>query len=380
MKIINKLFLLVTLGFLTFGCSTEKEGFTITGTVVNIEDIDTVILYGNKNDTLAIAPIIDNAFKLEGIVTQPTESYIIAADRKISIPIILENDDYQATCNGKISYATGGNLNTVVNKFSATKAYTDAVKDLIVTSEVVFKDFETFNKEQVENARTKYRAKEKVVKDIIKLHQESVLNGDYPTLAKLFTLKSYQDSKSIPFEERLTMLDDYEKELGTNKIIETLRNNYKKSIERQKMLASVAVGKSYKDVIGISINSEELKLSDVIKNNKYTLLDFWASWCGPCRGEFPHLKKAYNKYNVDGFEIFALSIDEKREAWIKASETEQLPWLNIIDLDGFKAKGIQEYGVRGIPANFLIDTNGIIVATNLRGFGLDEALKELFKK
>ncbi len=371
--------MLVILGFLTLGCSTEKEGFTINGTVVNIEDIDTVILYGTKNDTLAIAPIIENAFKLEGKVTQPTESYLMAAGRKIQISIILENDDYQATCDGRISYATGGDLNTIVNKFSVTKEYTDAVIDLYETSDIVFKDFEKLNKEQVESARAKYRAKDKVVRDIVKLHQESVLNGDYPTLAKLFTLKANQDTKSISFEERLTKLDAYEKELGENETIEALRSQYKKSIEREKMLASVAVGKSYKDVMGVTPDGDELKLSDVIKNNKYTLLDFWASWCGPCRGEFPHLKKAYKKYKADGFEIYALSIDEKRDAWLKASEKEQLPWLNIVDLDGFKAKGIQEYGIRGIPANYLIDTNGIIVATNLRGFGLDDMLKTFFK-
>lgn len=372
--------MLVTLGFLTLACSTTKEEFTITGTVVNIEDINTVVLYSTKNDTLAIAPIIDNAFTLQGKVTQPTESYLMAAGRKIQIPIILENDDYQATCDERVSYATGGELNTIVNKYLATKTYTDALKDLYATSEIVFKDFEKLNKEQIESARAKYRAKEQVVKDIAKLHQESVLNGDYPTLAKLFTLKANQDTKSISFEERLTKLDTYEKELGKNETVDDLRSQYKKSIEREKMLASVAVGKSYKDVMGVTPDGVELKLSDVIKNNKYTLLDFWASWCAPCRGEFPHLKKAYKKYKNDGFEIYALSIDKKRDAWLKASDDEQLPWLNIVDLDGFKAKGITDYGIRGIPANYLIDTNGIIIATNLRGFGLDESLKGFFKK
>jgi thiol-disulfide isomerase/thioredoxin len=152
--------------------------------------------------------------------------------------------------------------------------------------------------------------------------------------------------------------------------------------ETQEIQASVAPGKQFKEVIGQTQDGKELKLSDVIAKNKYTLLEMWASWCGPCRGEFPHLKKAYSHYHKKGFEIYALSLDTKEKAWFKALKEEDVPWVNVVDYKGFDGDGPQKYGVRGIPSSFLIDQNGTIVASgqDVRGFGLDEKLEELLGK
>ena len=122
-----------------------------------------------------------------------------------------------------------------------------------------------------------------------------------------------------------------------------------------------------------------MTLLSVVQNpaNKYTLLDFWASWCGPCMAEVPALKAAYDAYHAKGFEIFGVSLDNSKERWQEAIATKGLNWLHVSDLQGWQNAAAADYGVRSIPANYLIDAEGKIVATNLRGEELAEKLAEL---
>lgn len=138
-----------------------------------------------------------------------------------------------------------------------------------------------------------------------------------------------------------------------------------------------AIGSQFIEVEGIDREGNAIKLSEVIKKNKYVLLDFWASWCGPCRAEFPYMKSVYPTYHPEGFEIVALTTDKNVKAWQKALDQEDVPWINIFPGDRESA---DKYGVTGIPANFLIDSNGKIIAKNLRHEKLGEKLKELFIK
>ncbi|MCK7560067.1 AhpC/TSA family protein [Chitinophaga sedimenti] len=112
---------------------------------------------------------------------------------------------------------------------------------------------------------------------------------------------------------------------------------------------------------------------------KYVLVDFWASWCGPCRQENPNVVAAYNKYKDKNFTVLGVSLDEDRNDWLKAIAADKLQWTQVSDLRGWQNKVAQQYGVRSIPANFLVDPQGKIVARNLRGMDLDAKLDELLQ-
>lgn len=153
------------------------------------------------------------------------------------------------------------------------------------------------------------------------------------------------------------------------------------------IIAAVAVwtscgaqtGEKYKDFALPNQDGKEVKLSQTVAANKYTLLDFWASWCGPCMREVPHLKEAYAKYHDKGFEIFAVSYDSDAMAWMGAVKKNEMNWIHVSSVNGWECPTQALYNVRSIPRNFLIDANGTIVAENLRGDDLTAKLAELFK-
>ncbi len=129
---------------------------------------------------------------------------------------------------------------------------------------------------------------------------------------------------------------------------------------------------------------KEFKLSAL--KGKYVLIDFWASWCGPCRRENPNVVNAYQKYNkakfknAKGFEIYSVSLDKSREAWKNAIEKDGLAWENhVSDLKFWDSEGARLYGVRSIPMSFLVDPDGIIIAKNLRGMALHQELDKYVK-
>lgn len=152
-----------------------------------------------------------------------------------------------------------------------------------------------------------------------------------------------------------------------------------RSEENEEMKSSVGVGQSVKNFTAKDHDGNIFNLEDVLKENNYVLVEFWASWCGPCRAAIPHLKEAYSKYKSKGFEIVSFSIDSKKALWDKAYEDDQIPWIDTSDLLAEKSPVAQMYGVVGVPASYLIDKNGTIIGAEMRGDKLDAVLKEVFE-
>jgi thiol-disulfide isomerase/thioredoxin len=138
----------------------------------------------------------------------------------------------------------------------------------------------------------------------------------------------------------------------------------------------IALGKSV-DFSQPDVNGNLFKLSSL--KGKYVLVDFWASWCVPCRAENPHLLKAYRELKDKNFEIVSVSLDDDRAAWLKAVKQDGLPWLQVSELKGFKTDVAVRYGISAIPQNFLINPAGIIVAKDLRGEQVNQKIASFIK-
>ena len=139
------------------------------------------------------------------------------------------------------------------------------------------------------------------------------------------------------------------------------------------------IGKRFLDVKENDPNGKAHRLSKYAGKGKWVLVDFWASWCGPCRGEMPNVVAAYKKYHDKGFEIVGLSFDVDKDAWNNAIRTWDMPWIHLSDLKGWESVAGLVYGIHGIPDNVLIDPDGIIVARDLRGPQLDAWLSDIFE-
>lgn len=144
--------------------------------------------------------------------------------------------------------------------------------------------------------------------------------------------------------------------------------------KRQEMDAKIKIGERFPDA-KVKDNAGNMKLlSDYVGKGKYVLIDFWASWCGPCRHEMPNVKAAYEKYASKGFEVISISTDRKLKPWRAAIEELGMNWLQLLDVD---ASDI--YGIYAIPRTFLVDPTGIVIDKKMRGEKLEEALSELFE-
>jgi thiol-disulfide isomerase/thioredoxin len=159
-------------------------------------------------------------------------------------------------------------------------------------------------------------------------------------------------------------------------VLERLERSEESAAKRAEERRRFAIGANIRDFAAETLDGKSVQLADVRGDSRYVLLEFWASWCGPCRVEIPHMKEAYSRFQDKGFEIVSFTIDDDREAWEEASAEEELPWINLGM--GPEADAPVAYNVTGVPKNYLVESRtGDIVAKDLRGHHLDEKLEEL---
>ena len=185
--------------------------------------------------------------------------------------------------------------------------------------------------------------------------------------------------------ENLEMIKRMEKEMPKSTytseikaVYDQMQQQAKQMEEEKKLAAATAEGGLAPDLEFTDPNGKLIKLSSL--RGKVVLLDFWASWCGPCRREIPSVVAAYNKFKDKGFDIYSVSLDQDKAKWISAIAQDGLVWKShVSDLKGWQSQAAAKYGVQGIPAQFLLDKDGKIIAKNLRGEELSRRLAEVLK-
>ena len=186
-----------------------------------------------------------------------------------------------------------------------------------------------------------------------------------------------QQDSILSLNEAVLLLEELSADLPNNPGRKAAYLFYKDMLEAETIRDSLVVGATAPDFKAPNIEGNDVRLTDIMRDSRYTLVEFWASWCSPCRGEIPYLKSAYSTYRSKGFEIVSFSIDDDREEWLEASE-EVIPWINTSDLKGRASSVAKSYGVDGVPCNYLVDgEDGTIIAKNLRRDKLSIKLAEL---
>lgn len=153
---------------------------------------------------------------------------------------------------------------------------------------------------------------------------------------------------------------------------------YKQLQKSLEEIAPIALGEKYKDLELVDENGKTVHLADFVKPGQYNMVEFWASWCGPCRGEIPHLRHVYDAYGEgkDAFNMISVSIDDKEKDWKQALKEENMKWTQLCDLKGWKGEVINKYKIQGVPFCLILDKEGRIIDHGVRGSELDVVLIE----
>ena len=368
MKILQSSFaFLITLSLVFVSCDNSEKmhtsnSFKILGNVKNIPDSAIVIIRAN-NINLDSALVLNEKFELTGTLDEPAKAFLFIPSTNDYGFLWVENAEI-------IFNAESGNFLNAKITGSQTQVEND--KLLVKESLIIVK------RDSLENLLYSEKInleREAIKEELNKLQQD--LKQEYISLVKnnpasyvsAFILNVYKTTWGK--EQVEPLYQAFNEKIKNSSYGQSIKSYLELNINPK-------VGNKYADFESTDTNGKTIKLSDI--KAKAVLLDFWAAWCFPCREENKNLVKVYSDYKKYGFEIFGVSGDTEKESWLDAINKDKLIWTNVFDEKGMDSKPFLIYGINGIPDNFLINSEGVIVARNLRGEELRKKLDELLKK
>lgn len=351
-------------------CNGGNKGYVVTGTVEEGINGDTVYLATVENRRLVnidTAVISNGKFVFKGVQDTAVQRYITykgaTPQDGLSMDFYLENGKINVTLSKENDSATGTPAN---DAYQAIRSQLNGLnKEMMAIYEAMATDT-TLTEEQ----RTAQRAQFEKLQEQTTLVIKEGIAQNIKNIVGINLLK--QNYYSMGVEELDPLLSQIPAEYNNDKGITRIKENVEK-------MKATAVGQKFIDFEMKDPEGNTVKLSDYAGKGKVVLVDFWASWCGPCRREMPNLVEAYKQYKNKGFEIVGVSLDRDANAWKKAIAELKITWPQMSDLKFWECEGAQLYAVNSIPHVVLLDAEGTIIARGLHGEELQKAIAEAIK-
>ena len=363
----KKLIYLFAAGTMVLAACSNDPAYKISGTVEGIADGETIYLQeakGGKLIKLDSAVVTNGSFTFNGRQDAAVSRYITytsAEGKRIMADFFLENGNI-AVALGEESKVSGTPNNDIYQAYKTESgALNKEMRALYEKSKA-----EDLTDEQNAELEKQMEALDAKLTELT--YNTIDANITNPVGIYLWPGNSY----SMELAQLQALAAKVPAEYQSNERIANL-------LKRIEVLAKTAVGQKFTDFTLPDPEGNPMKLSDIIAKNKYTLIDFWASWCGPCRREMPNVIAAYKEYNKKGFGIVGVSLDNDADKWKAAIKEMGMTWDHMSDVKGWQCEGAALYGVNSIPATVLVAQDGTIIERNLRGEAIKEKLAELLK-
>lgn len=375
----QKNWLLFVILFFTISASAQKNNFVVKGSLpATAKKYNVLLSWNNGNDGEEVK-LINGNFEIKGTVDAPV----------LATLTITEASPKPGKAFNRLEFEQN-TLNFFLDTGIITVTSKTFLWDAVVKGSSVVSDYSAYQQQITPLSRLESKLGE-VYDGYLKAKNKQMaaeVFEYYKGILRLYYLEQMQfvkNNPSSPVSLYLTQeaLGNDMDAANADPMFALLSATLQKSEKGKELRAQIEVGK--RTMVGVKaidftqpdVNGTAIALSSF--KGKYVLVDFWASWCGPCRAESPNLVKAYNAYKNKNFEIFGVSFDDNKAKWLKAVKDDKYTWPQVSELKGWESPISELYGILGIPFNLLLDPNGVIIARNLRGEALEKKLEEILK-
>ncbi|WP_066628209.1 TlpA disulfide reductase family protein [Labilibacter marinus] len=362
----KNLFLVALMAIIFAAC--QPTSYTITGTIEGVTEGKAILqnIVDGRPAPIDTAEIVEGKFTFTGTAAEPELYLIFVAENRTPIVFFGENANINITAdpaNMQEAEITGSEITDTYLAFVKGVPGNDRMKQMDLDYQAAMSRGDQAAMEDMKNEVNELMEEQKAYfLDFIKNNTNSVVGAHM----------ALQAISEFSYDEFKDLVGQFETSLGESKYVADLKKALEPMAKAEEAAKATEIGAIAPDFTLETVDGEKVALSS-LKGN-YLLVDFWASWCKPCRAENPNVVKAYGEYASKGFDILSVSLDRDAAAWKKAIGDDGLTWTQVLDADGSVANS---YGVTGIPFTLLLDKEGKIVAKNLRGPALEEKLAEL---